>query len=67
MYVNLTRFLWFRFFVIAMAIVTGYLILAVPFSIVCIARPAAIGPRLLLIICDTVRRSHTSFCGIYIN
>ncbi|KAL8505133.1 hypothetical protein ACS0TY_016371 [Phlomoides rotata] len=44
----------FTFFVIAMAIVTGYLVLSVPFSIVCIARPAAVGPRLLLIICDTL-------------
>ena len=45
---------WFRFFVIGMTVVTGYLILSVPFSIVCIARPAVIGARLLLIICDTV-------------
>ncbi|XP_042012930.1 casparian strip membrane protein 1-like [Salvia splendens] len=44
----------FTFFVIAMAVVTGYLILSVPFSIVCIARPAVIGARLLLIICDTL-------------
>ncbi|KAH6797574.1 hypothetical protein C2S52_022128 [Perilla frutescens var. hirtella] len=44
----------FTFFVIAMAIVSGYLILSVPFSIAGIARPAAIGLRLLLIICDTL-------------
>ncbi|CAI9760854.1 unnamed protein product [Fraxinus pennsylvanica] len=44
----------FSFFVIAMAIVTSYLILSIPFSIVCIARPLAIGARLLLIIFDTV-------------
>ncbi|KAL2503049.1 Casparian strip membrane protein 4 [Forsythia ovata] len=44
----------FSFFVIAMAIVTSYLILSAPFSIVCIARPLAAGPRLLLIIFDTV-------------
>ncbi|PIN16658.1 hypothetical protein CDL12_10683 [Handroanthus impetiginosus] len=42
------------FFVIAMSIVTGYLVLSVPFSIVCIARPGARGPRLLLILCDTL-------------
>ncbi|KAA8518535.1 hypothetical protein F0562_016009 [Nyssa sinensis] len=44
----------FQFFVIANAIVTGYLVLSIPFSIVCIVRPHAVGPRLLLIICDTV-------------
>ncbi|PIN14177.1 hypothetical protein CDL12_13196 [Handroanthus impetiginosus] len=44
----------FSFFVIAMAIVTSYLVLSIPFSIVCIVRPLATGPRLLLIICDTL-------------
>ncbi|GFP82712.1 casparian strip membrane protein 1 PjCASP1 [Phtheirospermum japonicum] len=44
----------FTFFVIAMAIVTGYLILSVPFSIVCIARPVAAAPRILLILLDTL-------------
>ncbi|GFP97219.1 casparian strip membrane protein 1 [Phtheirospermum japonicum] len=44
----------FTFFVIAMSIVTGYLVLSVPFSIVCIARPLVAGPRLLLILCDTL-------------
>ncbi|CAK7341901.1 unnamed protein product [Dovyalis caffra] len=44
----------FQFFVIAMAIVSGYLVLSLPFSIVAIIRPQAIGPRLLLIILDTV-------------
>ncbi|KAL2508802.1 Casparian strip membrane protein 3 [Forsythia ovata] len=44
----------FTFFVVAMAIVSGYLILSIPFSIVCIVRPLAVGPRLLLIILDTV-------------
>jgi hypothetical protein len=43
-----------RFFVIAMAIVSGYLVLSLPFSIVAIIRPHATGPRLLLIILDTV-------------
>ncbi|KAJ6750005.1 hypothetical protein OIU85_000615 [Salix viminalis] len=44
----------FQFFVIAMAIVSGYLVLSLPFSIVAIIRPRAAGPRLLLIILDTV-------------
>ncbi|KAL0338666.1 UNVERIFIED_CONTAM: Casparian strip membrane protein 2 [Sesamum angustifolium] len=44
----------FTFFVIAMSIATGYLVLSVPFSIVCIARPQVTGPRLLLILCDTL-------------
>ncbi|KAI5560795.1 hypothetical protein POPTR_016G075300v4 [Populus trichocarpa] len=44
----------FQFFVIAMAIVSGYLVLSLPFSIVAIIRPHATGPRLLLIILDTV-------------
>ncbi|KAA8516766.1 hypothetical protein F0562_017036 [Nyssa sinensis] len=47
-------FLTFQFFVIANAIVTGYLVLSIPFSIVCIVRPHATGPRLLLIIFDIV-------------
>ncbi|XP_059668692.1 casparian strip membrane protein 2 isoform X2 [Cornus florida] len=44
----------FQFFVIANAIVSCYLVLSLPFSVVCITRPHAVGPRLLLIICDTV-------------
>ncbi|KAL3536077.1 hypothetical protein ACH5RR_004538 [Cinchona calisaya] len=44
----------FSFFVIAMAIVSAYLVLSIPFSIVCIVRPHAIAPRLLLIIFDTL-------------
>ncbi|KAI4310571.1 hypothetical protein MLD38_035540 [Melastoma candidum] len=44
----------FQFFVIGMAIVGGYLFLSLPFSIVCIARPRAIGPRFLLVVLDTV-------------
>ncbi|KAJ6778466.1 NITRATE FORMATE IRON DEHYDROGENASE [Salix koriyanagi] len=43
-----------RFFVIAMAMVSGYLVLSLPFSIVAIIRPRAAAPRLLLIILDTV-------------
>ncbi|XP_054792910.1 casparian strip membrane protein 2-like [Prosopis cineraria] len=44
----------FQFFVIAMAFVGGYLVLSLPFSVVTILRPQAIGARLLLIILDTV-------------
>ncbi|XP_058760055.1 casparian strip membrane protein 2 [Vicia villosa] len=44
----------FQFFVITMAIVAGYLVLSLPFSIVSIIRPHATGPRLFLIILDTV-------------
>ncbi|KAH6762173.1 hypothetical protein C2S52_019606 [Perilla frutescens var. hirtella] len=44
----------FTFFVIAMSIATGYLVLSVPFSIACVARPLIVGPRLLLIFCDTL-------------
>ncbi|XP_009801668.1 casparian strip membrane protein 1-like [Nicotiana sylvestris] len=43
----------FTFFVVAMSIVVGYLVLSIPFSIVCIARSHAVVPRLLLIIFDT--------------
>ncbi|XP_010554941.1 PREDICTED: casparian strip membrane protein 1-like [Tarenaya hassleriana] len=44
----------FQFFLIAMAIVAGYLVLSLPFSIVAIVRPLAIAPRLLLLIFDAV-------------
>ncbi|KAI4300515.1 hypothetical protein L6164_033885 [Bauhinia variegata] len=44
----------FEFFVIAMALVGGYLVLSLPFSIVTIVRPGAVRARLLLIILDTV-------------
>ncbi|KAL3654615.1 hypothetical protein CASFOL_001600 [Castilleja foliolosa] len=37
-----------------MSLVTGYLVLSVPFSIACIAMPLVVGPRLLLILCDTL-------------
>ncbi|KDP36189.1 hypothetical protein JCGZ_08833 [Jatropha curcas] len=43
-----------QFFVVAMAVVGGYLVLSLPFSIVTIIRPHAVGPRLLLLIFDTV-------------
>ncbi|OIW12181.1 hypothetical protein TanjilG_28589 [Lupinus angustifolius] len=44
----------FQFFVITMAIVGGYLVLSLPLSVVAIIRPHAAGPRLSLIILDTV-------------
>ncbi|KAK6926547.1 Casparian strip membrane protein domain [Dillenia turbinata] len=44
----------FQFFVVAFAIVSGYLVLSLPFSIVTIVRPHAVGPRLLLFVFDTV-------------
>ncbi|OIW09348.1 hypothetical protein TanjilG_01319 [Lupinus angustifolius] len=44
----------FQFFVIANAVAGGYLILSLPLSIVCIVRPLAVGPRLLLVVLDTV-------------
>ncbi|KAK9944129.1 hypothetical protein M0R45_009711 [Rubus argutus] len=44
----------FMFFVIAMAIVSGYLILSLPFSIVTIVRPLLVAPRFLLLIFDTL-------------
>ncbi|WJX17925.1 hypothetical protein P8452_07783 [Trifolium repens] len=47
-------FTTFQFFVISMALVAGYLVLSLPFSIVAIVRPHATGPRLFLIILDTV-------------
>ncbi|OIW22066.1 hypothetical protein TanjilG_01211 [Lupinus angustifolius] len=37
-----------------MAMVGGYLVLSLPFSVVSIIRPHATGPRLFLIILDTV-------------
>ncbi|XP_039048520.1 casparian strip membrane protein 1-like [Hibiscus syriacus] len=40
------------FFLIANSIVAGYLILSLPFSIICIIRPLATTPRLLLVIFD---------------
>ncbi|CAA7060842.1 unnamed protein product [Microthlaspi erraticum] len=44
----------FQFFVIAIAIVAGYLVLSLPISIVTIVRPHAVAPRLILLILDTV-------------
>ncbi|GAB2274586.1 hypothetical protein Dimus_009354 [Dionaea muscipula] len=44
----------FSFFVVANAIASGYLVLSLPFSIITIVRPSAIGVRLLLLALDTV-------------
>ncbi|KAJ4846810.1 hypothetical protein Tsubulata_037063 [Turnera subulata] len=53
----------FQFFIIAMGIVAGYLVLSLPFSIVCIVRPHAVGPRVLLLILDTVALTLTTAAG----
>ncbi|KAF8397938.1 hypothetical protein HHK36_016864 [Tetracentron sinense] len=50
----------FTFFVVANAIASGYLVLSLPFSIVSIVRPHAIGARLLLLVFDTVMVSLTT-------
>ncbi|XP_060673670.1 casparian strip membrane protein 1-like [Ziziphus jujuba] len=50
----------FQFFVIAMAIVGGYLVLSLPFSIVTIIRPHATGPKLLLLTLDIVALTLTT-------
>nr|P0DI55.1 RecName: Full=Casparian strip membrane protein 4; Short=LjCASP4 [Lotus japonicus] len=47
-------FTTFQFFVITMALVGCYLVLSLPLSIVSIIRPHALGPKLFLIILDTV-------------
>ncbi|KAL9413437.1 hypothetical protein AB3S75_042004 [Citrus x aurantiifolia] len=49
----------FMFFVIANGLVSAYLVLSLPFSILCIVRPHAVGPRLLLLIGDTVMMALT--------
>ncbi|CAN7010536.1 unnamed protein product [Brassica rapa subsp. trilocularis] len=43
----------YQFFVIAMSIVSGYLLLSLPISVVTIVRPLATAPRLLLLVLDT--------------
>ncbi|XP_022744640.1 casparian strip membrane protein 1 [Durio zibethinus] len=53
----------FMFFVIAMALVGGYLVLSLPFSIVTIVRPHAVAPRLLLFILDIVALTLTTAAG----
>ncbi|KAE8713172.1 Casparian strip membrane protein 1 [Hibiscus syriacus] len=53
----------FIFFVIAMALVGGYLVLSLPFSVVTIFRPYAVAPRLLIFILDTVALTLTTAAG----
>ncbi|XP_054815580.1 casparian strip membrane protein 5-like [Prosopis cineraria] len=48
------QFRMFQFFVVANGAAAGYLVLSLAFSLVCIVRPLAVAPRLLLIILDTV-------------
>ncbi|KAF7823212.1 casparian strip membrane protein 5 [Senna tora] len=48
------EFPMFQFFVIANGVASGYLVLSLPFSLVCIVRPLAVAPRLLLVIMDTI-------------
>ncbi|KAI7735429.1 hypothetical protein M8C21_033030 [Ambrosia artemisiifolia] len=44
----------FTFFVIANAMAGAYLVLSLPFSIVCIVRPHILGARLMLLVFDTI-------------
>ncbi|KAL4339841.1 hypothetical protein GQ457_08G011860 [Hibiscus cannabinus] len=53
----------FTFFVIAMALIAGYLVLSLPFSVVTVIRPNAVAPRLLLFISDTVALTLTTAAG----
>ncbi|KAL3530366.1 hypothetical protein ACH5RR_009688 [Cinchona calisaya] len=50
----------FTYFVVANAIASGYLVLSLPFSIVCIVRPHVAGARLLLLIFDTMLVAFTT-------
>ncbi|KAK8479086.1 hypothetical protein V6N13_063318 [Hibiscus sabdariffa] len=51
------------FFMVANAIVTGYLVLSLPFSVICIIRPLATTPRLLLVIFDAAMAGLTMAAG----
>ncbi|KAL1325453.1 hypothetical protein HN51_035526 [Arachis hypogaea] len=44
----------FQFLVVATGVISGYAVLCLPFSYVCIVRPYALGLRLLLMILDIV-------------
>ncbi|XP_055832180.1 casparian strip membrane protein 3-like [Solanum dulcamara] len=50
----------FSYFVVANAIASAYLVLSLPFSIVCIVRPHLVGVKLLLLILDTVMVAFTT-------
>nr|CAJ86161.1 H0913C04.2 [Oryza sativa] len=51
---RLPRWRHARFFLVANAIVAGYLVLSLPFSAVLVIRPQTIGLRLLLLVCDMI-------------
>ncbi|XP_050228849.1 casparian strip membrane protein 1 [Mercurialis annua] len=53
----------FQFFVIAMGLVAGYLVLSLPFSVVGIIRPHALGIRLFLLISDTIALTLNTAAG----
>ncbi|CAI0391408.1 unnamed protein product [Linum tenue] len=53
----------FQFFVIAMSIVGGYLVLSLPFSIVLIIRPSAVAPKMLLVALDIVALTLNAAAG----
>ncbi|CAN4100781.1 unnamed protein product [Withania somnifera] len=50
----------FSYFVVANAIASAYLVLSLPFSIVCIVRPHLVGAKLLLLILDTIMVAFTT-------
>ncbi|XP_015078796.1 casparian strip membrane protein 3-like [Solanum pennellii] len=50
----------FSYFVVANAIASAYVVLSLPFSIVCIVRPHLVGVKLLLLILDTVMVAFTT-------
>ncbi|BFG40573.1 hypothetical protein CerSpe_268470 [Prunus speciosa] len=51
------------FFIIAMGIVSAYLVLSLPFSIVTIVRPQEVPPRLLLLIFNTLALTLNTSCA----
>ncbi|MFQ6671224.1 hypothetical protein Gotur_035838 [Gossypium turneri] len=53
----------FRFFVMALGIVSSYLLLSLPLSIICIIRPLATTPRLSLVIFDSMMAALTIAAG----
>ncbi|GAA0139201.1 dehydrogenase [Lithospermum erythrorhizon] len=50
----------FQYFVIANALTSSYLVLSLPFSIVCIVRPHLVAARFLLVIFDTMALAFTT-------
>ncbi|ESQ48888.1 hypothetical protein EUTSA_v10021542mg [Eutrema salsugineum] len=53
----------FQFFVIAMSMIVGYLVLSLPISVVTIVRPLAAAPRLLLLVLDTAVLAFNTAAG----